>query len=88
MRAYSNRLASLLVRSAFASEQTRQLATNILSRQQLHVIMPSENLTKLLDQSSMVAKRNITHANPQIKTLIDLVTKELREDDERKEQEI
>src|SRR5207249_12167716 len=33
MRSYSTRLAVLLVRCAFASEQTRGLATNILSRQ-------------------------------------------------------
>src|SRR6266702_7751393 len=33
MRAYSSRLALLLVRSMFASEQTRALTTNILGRQ-------------------------------------------------------
>src|SRR5205823_5342581 len=32
MRAYSNRLAVLLVRSLFASEQTRSFAVNILGR--------------------------------------------------------
>jgi hypothetical protein len=34
MRAYSGRIAILLVRSLFASEQTRSLVTNILGRQQ------------------------------------------------------
>src|SRR5438445_13557749 len=34
MRAYSNRIVMLLVRSMFTSEQTRALATNILGRQQ------------------------------------------------------
>src|SRR5947209_20468271 len=33
MRAYSSRIAMLLVRSMFASEQTRALTTNILTRQ-------------------------------------------------------
>ena len=61
MRAYSNRLASLLVRSAFSSEQTRQIAANILSRQQIKPLMPSENLNTILDQSSKSAKRNIRH---------------------------
>ena len=34
MRSYSNRIAILLVRSLFASEQTRSIVTNILGRQQ------------------------------------------------------
>src|SRR6266568_9652941 len=57
MRAYSSRIAMLLVRSMFASEQTRALATNILGRQP-GVTPPV--LDHILDGSSNAAKRNIT----------------------------
>ena len=49
MRSMSTRLAFLLVRVAFASEQTRSLATNILGRQQ--GVTPSV-LNEILDGSS------------------------------------
>jgi hypothetical protein len=67
MRAYSTRLAVLLVRSLFTSEQTRSLATNILGRQP--GITPKE-LNEILDGSSRAAKRNITHVTPQLTQLI------------------
>jgi len=67
MRAYSSRLALLLVRSMFASEQTRALATNILGRQP-GVTPPV--LDHILDGSSNAAKRNITRVTPQLATLI------------------
>ena len=67
MRAYSSRIAMLLVRSTFASEQTRALATNILGRQQ-GVTQPV--LDHILDGTSDTAKRNITRVTPQLATLI------------------
>lgn len=67
MRAYSSRLALLLVRSLFASEQSRALATNILARQQ-GVTQPV--LEKILDGSSDSARRNITRVTPQMESVI------------------
>ena len=67
MRAYSSRIAMLLVRSMFASEQTRALTTNILGRQQ-GVTQPV--LDHILDGTSDTAKRNITRVTPQLATLI------------------
>ena len=67
MRAYSSRIVMLLVRSMFASEQTRALTTNILGRQQ-GVTQPV--LDHILDGTSDTAKRNITRVTPQLATLI------------------
>src|SRR5947199_10354971 len=67
MRAYSSRIAMLLVRSMFASEQTRALATNILGRQP-GITQPV--LDHILDGTSDTAKRNITRVTPQLATLI------------------
>jgi hypothetical protein len=67
MRAYSSRIATLLVRSMFTSEQTRALATNILGRQP-GVTQPV--LEHILDGTSDTAKRNITRVTPQLATLI------------------
>ena len=68
MRAYSNRLAILLVRSLFASEQMRGLVTNILSRQP-GVTQPV--LEEILNGSSSAAKRNITRLTPQLAALVE-----------------
>ncbi|MFL5697235.1 MAG: hypothetical protein ACJ797_09075 [Ktedonobacteraceae bacterium] len=57
MRSYSSRIAMLLVRVAFASEQTRGIVTNILGRQP--GVTP-DVLTTILDGSSNTAKGNIT----------------------------
>ena len=67
MRSYSNRLAFLLVRVAYASEQTRSLVTNILHRQPG---ITDKLLTHILDSSSKTAKRNITARTPQLATII------------------
>jgi len=76
MRSYSTRIAVLLVRSLFTSEQTRSLTTNVLGRQQ--GITPKE-LNEILDGSSRAAKRNITHITPQLTALIEEVEKWLGE---------
>lgn len=67
MRAYSTRLAVLLVRVAFASEQTRSLVTNILGRQPG---MTPEVLNHILDSSSKAAKGKITYKTPQLESII------------------
>ena len=61
------RAALLLVRSMFASEQTRALTTNILGRQPG---VTQEVLDHILDGSSDTAKRNITRVTPQLASLI------------------
>jgi hypothetical protein len=70
LRCYSTRLAVLLVRVAFASEQTRSLVTNILGRQP--GVTP-EVLNHILDGSSKAAKGKITSKTPQLASLIDEV---------------
>jgi hypothetical protein len=67
IRAYSSRLATLLVRSMFTSEQTRALTANILGRQ---LGVTPKVLELILDGSSNTAKRNITRVTPQLATLI------------------
>ena len=67
MRSMSIRLAFLLVRVAFASEQARSLVTNVLGRQQ--GVTPSV-LNEILDASSKAAKGKITHRTPQLEELI------------------
>jgi hypothetical protein len=67
MRSYSSRIAVLLVRSLFSSEQTRSLATNILGRQP-GVTQPV--LEEILNGTSNTAKRNITRITPQLADLI------------------
>jgi hypothetical protein len=76
MRSYSSRIAVLLVRSIFASEQTRSLTTNILGRQPG---VTQSLLTEILNGSSRSAKRNITHVTPQLKDLIDAVERWIQE---------
>lgn len=67
MRSFSNRLAFLLVRSCFTSEQTRSLVTNILGR--LPTVTP-EIYNSILDGSSKTAKRNMTRKTPQLETVL------------------
>ena len=67
MHAMSTRLALLLVRVAFASEQTRSLVTNILSRQP--DIKP-EVLNDILDRSAEAASSKITRKSPQLEKLV------------------
>lgn len=80
MRSYSNRIAVLLVRSLFASEQTRSLVTNILNRQP-GVSQPV--LEQILNGSSNAAKRNITRVTPQLQTIITEVEKWMMEEVEQ-----
>jgi hypothetical protein len=80
MRSMSTRLAFLLVRVAFASEQTRSLTTNVLGRQS--GVTPAV-LNEILDASSDAAKDKITHRTPQLKELIAEVEKWFQEEDSK-----
>jgi hypothetical protein len=63
MYLYSSRIALLLVRNAFASEQTRNLTANILGRQP--GITP-DILDHLLDSSAQGARQKIMLKSPQL----------------------
>src|SRR2546423_2864702 len=63
MRAYSSRIALLLVRSLYASEQTRAITYNILRRQPG---MTDEQLDAITDGSKNAAKRNIGQVSPEL----------------------
>src|SRR6266566_511213 len=63
MRAYSSRLALLLVRSLYTSEQTRAIAYNILRRQPG---ITDEKLDDIMDGSKNIAKRNIGQVSPEL----------------------
>lgn len=67
MRAYSSRIAMLLVRSMFEAGQTETLVANMLRRQPG---VTQETLDHILDYSRDVAKRNITRVTPQLESLI------------------
>ena len=82
MRNYSSRIALLLVRVAFASEQTRSLVTNVLGRQ------PGVNpdiLDHLLDSSADAAKAKITAKTPQLESILTEVERWFTEKLEEKE---
>ena len=67
MRAYSRRLAILLVRSLFTSEQTRAIAYNILRKQPG---LTDEQVDDIMDGSKHTAKRNIAQVAPELTPLI------------------
>ena len=80
MRSYSHRLALLLVRTSYASEQLRGLVTNILARQP-GVTQPV--LQEILDGSSNAAKRNLTRKTPQLETIIEEFAAWMQEEEQR-----
>jgi len=67
MRAYSSRLALLLVRSLFTSEQTRAIAYNILRKQPG---LTDKQLDDIMDGSRNTAKRNIAQVSPELAPII------------------
>ncbi len=67
MRAYSSRIALLLVRSLFTSEQTRAIAYNILRRQPG---LTDEKVDDIMDGSKHTAKRNIAQVAPELTPII------------------
>jgi len=67
MRAYSSRIALLLVRSLFTSEQTRAIAYNILRKQPG---LTDEKVDDIMDGSKNTAKRNIAQVAPELTPLV------------------
>ena len=67
MQGISNRLAWLLARNAFAAEQTRAIATNILGRQSG---MTEETLKHILARTKRTAHGILTRRNPEVEELI------------------
>ena len=67
MQGNTNRLAYLLARNAFTSEQTRNLVTNILGRQSG---MTEETLKTILDMTKRSAKGSLTRRSPELEELI------------------
>jgi hypothetical protein len=78
MQGISNRLAFLLARSAFSSEQTRSLATNILGRQSG---MTEETLKTILAMTKRTAQGNLTRRNPELEELIAAIKQWLDHDE-------
>ena len=78
MQGISNRLAYLLARNAFSSEQTRALATNILGRQSG---MTEETLKTILAMTKRTAQGNLTRRNPELEELIAAIKQWLDHDE-------
>src|SRR6266704_180240 len=70
MRAYSSRIAMLLVRSLFTSEQTRANAYNILRKQPG---LTNEKVDDIMDGSKNTAKRNIGQVSPELAPIIPVI---------------
>jgi len=73
------RLAWLLVRIAFAVEQTRAIDANILGRQN---DMTEEKLKNILTMTKRTAKSNLTRRNPELEELIVAVKQWLEEEEQ------
>jgi hypothetical protein len=67
MQGISNRLAFLLARNAFSSEQTRAIAANILGRLP---DMNEEQLKSILAMTKRDAQGTLTRRNPELEELI------------------
>jgi hypothetical protein len=74
------RLAHLLVRNAYASEQGRILDANILSR--MPGVTP-ELLEQILDRSVKAAKAKITQSSPQLEEMLKELEELLTDKEER-----
>jgi hypothetical protein len=75
----TNRLTFLLARTAFTSEQTRNLVTNILGRQSG---MTEETLKTILDMTKRTAQGSLTRRNPELEELIQALKEWLEEQEE------
>jgi len=70
MRAYSSRIALLLVRSLLTSEQTRAIAYNNLR----HLPgLTDETVDKIMEGSKSIAKRSIARVDPELTPIIQAV---------------
>src|SRR2546421_3350385 len=69
---YCNRLALLLVRVAFEVGMVRILMIKVLRRKR---VFTNEILDKMLDESVVAAKGNITRKTPQMQTVLEEVSR-------------
>ncbi len=76
MRAYSSRIALLLVRSLFTSEQTRAITYNILRKQPG---LTDDKLDDIMHGSKNTAKRNIARVSPELAPIIQQLETWLRQ---------
>jgi hypothetical protein len=67
MRAYSSRIALLLVRNLFTSDQTRAITYNILRKQPG---LTEAQVDDIMGGSKNTAKRNIAQVDPELTPLI------------------
>src|SRR6266699_5827767 len=74
MRAYSSRIALLLVRSLFTSEQTRAIAYNNL-RKPPGLTLTDEAVDKIMEGSKNTAKRNISRVDPELDPILPVIEK-------------
>ncbi len=72
MRAYSSRIAVLLVRCLFLSEQTRAIAYNTL-RKPAGLTLTEEALDSIMDGSKDTAMRNIGRIDPELTPVVQAV---------------
>jgi hypothetical protein len=72
IRAYSSRLATLLVRDLFVNEQTRAIAYNTL-RKPPGVTLTDEAVDQIMTGSKNTARRNIAHVDPELITVIQAI---------------
>ena len=72
MRAYSSRIATLLVRDLFINEQTRAIAYNNL-RKPPGLTLTEEAIDKIMDGSKNSAKRNIARVDPELTPVISAI---------------
>ena len=79
MQGISNRLAILLTRNAFSSEQTRSLVTNILGRQSG---ITEEEVKTILAMTKRAAQGNLTRRNPELEELIAAIKQWLDHDEQ------
>jgi hypothetical protein len=77
MRAYSNRIALLLVRSLYTSEQTRAIAYNILSNERLG--LTEQQIDEIMARSKSTAKRNIARVDPELTPILSLIEQWLQQ---------
>ena len=69
IRAYSSRLATLIVRDLFVNEQTRAIAYNTL-RKPPGLTLTDEAIDKIMAGSKNTAKRNIARVDPELVPVI------------------
>ena len=75
----SNRLAFLLARTAFSSEQTRTIAANILGRQSG---ITEEEVKTILAMTKRAAQGNLTRRNPELEELIAAIKQWVDQDEQ------